>query len=44
LGLYVFIVVTIALYKIIPVTLTLPGIAGFILSIGMALDGNILIF
>lgn len=44
LGLFVFIVMTIALYKIIPVTLTLPGIAGFILSIGMALDGNILIF
>ena len=28
----------------IPVTLTLPGIAGFILSIGMAVDANILIF
>jgi protein-export membrane protein SecD len=33
-----------ALYKLIPVTLTLPGIAGFILSIGMAVDANILIF
>ena len=33
-----------ALFKIIPVTLTLPGIAGFILSIGMAVDANILIF
>ncbi len=33
-----------ALFKIYPVTLTLPGIAGFILSIGMAVDANILIF
>lgn len=36
--------ITFALYRIIPVTLTLPGIAGFILSIGMAVDSNILIF
>ena len=35
---------TFALFRIIPVTLTLPGIAGFILSIGMAVDSNILIF
>jgi preprotein translocase subunit SecD len=33
-----------ALYKLIPVTLTLPGIAGLLLSIGMAVDANILIF
>ncbi len=33
-----------ALFKIIPVTLTLAGIAGFILSVGMAVDANILIF
>ena len=33
-----------ALYRFIPITLTLPGIAGFILSIGMAVDSNILIF
>lgn len=33
-----------AIFKSIPVTLTLPGIAGFILSIGMAVDANILIF
>tara|TARA_B100000965_G_scaffold106821_1_gene88147 strand:+ start:1705 stop:3198 length:1494 start_codon:yes stop_codon:yes gene_type:complete len=33
-----------ALYSLIPVTLTLPGIAGLILSIGMAVDANILIF
>ena len=33
-----------AVYCLIPVTLTLPGIAGFILSIGMAMDANVLIF
>jgi preprotein translocase subunit SecD len=33
-----------AIYALIPVTLTLPGIAGFILSVGMAVDANILIF
>ncbi len=44
IGLFIFGVITIALYKIIPITLTLPGIAGFMLSVGMALDGNILIF
>lgn len=35
---------TFAIFMIIPVTLTLPGIAGFILSIGMAVDANVLIF
>ncbi|MDD5486568.1 MAG: protein translocase subunit SecD [Dehalococcoidales bacterium] len=35
---------TMALYKLIPVTLTLAGIGGFILSIGMAVDANVLIF
>ena len=35
---------TLAIFKAIPVTLTLAGIAGFILSIGMAVDANILIF
>ncbi len=34
----------ISIYALIPVTLTLPGIAGFILSIGMAVDANVLIF
>jgi len=34
----------IAIYSLIPVTLTLPGISGLILSIGMAVDANILIF
>lgn len=37
-------VLVLAVFKIIPVVLTLPGIAGFILSIGMATDANILIF
>lgn len=44
LGLVFYGLVTLAIYKIIPVTLTLPGLAGFILSIGMAVDSNILIF
>jgi preprotein translocase subunit SecD len=44
IGLFIFAVLTISLYKLIPVTLTLPGIAGFMLSIGMAVDSNILIF
>ena len=44
MALLIYVVFTIALFKIIPVTLTLPGIAGFILSIGVAVDANILIF
>ena len=44
LALIVFGVITLALYKFIPVVLTLPGIAGFLLSVGMAVDSNILIF
>lgn len=42
LGVYALIVMFV--FKLIPVTLTLAGIAGFILSIGMAVDANILIF
>lgn len=44
LALLVYAVVTFSLFKLIPVTLTLPGIAGFVLSIGVAVDANILIF
>jgi preprotein translocase subunit SecD len=44
IALVIFGVITLAIYKIIPVTLTLPGIAGFLLSVGMAVDSNILIF
>ena len=40
----IYIVIMLALFKIIPVTLTAAGIAGFILSIGMAVDANVLIF
>ncbi len=43
-GLLIYGIISLALYKIIPVVLTLPGVAGFILSIGMAVDSNILIF
>jgi preprotein translocase subunit SecD len=44
IGLLIYGLLTLALYKLIPVTLTLPGIAGFLLSVGMAVDANILIF
>jgi preprotein translocase subunit SecD len=44
IGLAIYGLITLALYRLIPVTLTLPGIAGFILSMGMAVDSNILIF
>ena len=43
-GLIIFGIITLALYKLIPVVLTLPGIAGFLLAVGMAVDSNILIF
>jgi len=36
--------VSLAIFKMIPVTLTLPAIAGFIISIGMAVDANVLVF
>jgi preprotein translocase subunit SecD len=44
IALLIYTTITLALFKMIPVTLTLPGIAGFILSIGMAVDANVLIF
>jgi protein-export membrane protein SecD len=44
LALLVFIVLNLAVFKLIPVTLTLPAIVGFLISIGSAVDGNILIF
>ncbi len=43
-ALIVYAVITLAVFKLIPVTLTLSGVAGLILSIGMAVDANILIF
>jgi preprotein translocase subunit SecD len=44
LALIIYAVISLAIYRLIPVTLTLPGIAGFILSVGMAVDANVLIF
>jgi len=44
IALVLYSIFTFAIFKMIPVTLTLPGIAGFVLSIGMAVDANILIF
>ncbi len=43
-ALIVYSLIVFAIFKLIPVTLTLAGIAGFILSVGMAVDANILIF
>src|SRR3989344_5286929 len=44
LALVSYIILSLAVFKLVPVTLTAAGIAGFILSIGMAVDANILIF
>jgi protein-export membrane protein SecD len=44
LALVIYALLNLAMYKLIPVTLTLPGITGFLLSTGMAVDANILIF
>ncbi len=44
MALLLFAVINFALFKLIPVTLSLPAITGFLISIGTAVDGNILIF
>jgi len=44
LALILYALLNFACYKLLPVTLTLPAIAGFLLSIGMAVDANILVF
>ena len=44
IALIIYAILNLALFKFIPVTLTAAGIAGFILSVGMAVDANILIF
>ena len=44
IALVIYSLLAFAIFALIPVTLTLPGIAGFILSIGMAVDANVLIF
>ena len=43
-ALIIYVLMVLVIFKLIPVTLTLAGIAGFILSIGMAVDANVLIF
>lgn len=43
-ALIIYIALTLLVFKLIPITLTLAGIAGLILSIGMAVDANILVF
>ncbi len=44
IALAIYVALNLAIFKLIPVTLTSAGIAGFILSIGMAVDANVLIF
>ena len=44
ISLSIYIIIMLALFKVIPITLTAAGLAGFILSIGLAVDANVLIF
>lgn len=44
IALVIYIALTAAIFKLVPITMTLAGIAGFILTIGMAVDANILVF
>jgi len=44
IALFIYTILTLAIFEIMPVTMTLAGVAGFILSVGMAVDANILIF
>jgi len=44
IALMIYTTLVLAIFKMIPVTLTLAGIAGFVLSVGMAVDANVLIF
>ncbi|HXA30303.1 MAG TPA: protein translocase subunit SecD [Candidatus Angelobacter sp.] len=44
LALLIYAGIVLALYKLVPVTVTLAGLAGFVLSVGMAVDANVLIF
>ncbi len=43
-ALILYVLLNLSIYKLVPITLTLPGIAGFLLSTGIAVDANILIF
>ena len=44
ISLTMYVLISLLLFKLIPVTLTAAGVAGFVLSIGMAVDANVLIF
>lgn len=44
ISLSIFVIIMLALFKLIPVTLTAAGVAGFIISIGVAVDANVLVF
>ena len=44
MALLVYVSLVMTTFKLVPITLTLPGVAGFILSLGLAVDGNVLIF
>ena len=44
IALFIYGVILVAIFKLVPITLTLPGVAALILSIGMAVDANVLIF
>ena len=44
IALFIYVLIVLSIYKLLPVTLSLAGIAGFILSLGMAVDANVLIF
>ncbi len=44
IALIIYVALTLAVFKMVPVTMTLAGLAGFILTIGMAVDANILVF
>lgn len=44
IALLIYTAITMAVFKLVPITMTLSGIAGFILSIGMAVDANILVY
>jgi protein-export membrane protein SecD len=44
IALLIYVLLNLTVFRLLPVTLTLPGIAGFLLSTGMAVDANILIF
>lgn len=44
LAIIIYVLIAFAIFRLIPITLTLPGVAGFLLSTGSALDANILIF